>query len=231
MSRASSAAPLSWWPPVLFVIAVVCTLSVAAHNGQSPLQWLAVVAEQIQSQPAWLLLVFLVRPLLLFPISVLVVSTGALLGSPWALALAWLGQLISAASAYVLARLLRPRSRTPLPERFSHWQAHAQAHGFQTILLMRLTLVPFDLTNFGAAWMRIDWRHFLSASAIGILPSNWALCSFGLAIQWSALLEGSAHIDSGLLVQPQVLAFSAVLLVLSLTAARWANRRKPPAAS
>ena len=85
---------------------------------------------------------------------------------------------------------------------------------------MRLLLLPFDLINYLAGLVAVDWKAFTVATAIGVLPSTLAFVSFGAALDVSQLATGKPP-----LVDLRMIAFALLLFVFSWLISRWYKRR------
>lgn len=224
-------AAVSYLPALLLVTLVGTATWLLIHQGHTPLKLLQVSQQTLASHPWLLLVAFILRPLILFPVSLMVVTTGAMMGSPWGFAVAWIGHSLSALSAYALVRWLAPRQPSAdTNARLQRWRQQARQQGFQAVLLMRVTLVPFDLANFSCAWLRVPLRPYLVATALGIIPSNLAMASFGASLDLEQLLHGHAQLPWQQLVNGQQLLFSALLVAISVMLARFLDRRRQQAA-
>lgn len=220
----------SYLPALLLVTLLGTGTWLLIQQGHTPLKLLQASQLALTNHPWLLLLAFVLRPLILFPVSLMVVTTGALLGLPWALAIAWIGHSLSALSAYALVRWLAPRPPpADVTGRLQRWRQQARLQGFQAVLLMRVTLVPFDLANFSCAWLRVPVRPYLIATAIGIIPSNLAMVSFGASLDMEQLLHGHAQLPWQQLVNTQQLLLSLLLVTVSVVVARHVERRRRPA--
>lgn len=219
-------ATFPYLPALLLVTLLGTSAWLLTQQGYTPLALLQTSQQTLTNHPWLMLLAFVLRPLILFPVSLMVISTGALLGLPWALLVAWVGHSLSALSAYALVRWLAPRSPTAeTTGRLQRWRQQAHRQGFQAVLLMRVTLVPFDLANFSCAWLRVPVRTYLVATAIGIIPSNLAMASFGASLKMEQLLQGHAQLPWQQLVNVQQLLLSAVLVSVSVLLARHLKHR------
>lgn len=175
-------------------------------------------------------LIYAARPLVLFPASVLTIAGGILFGPVVGIVATVVGANLSAMVAYWIARALanRETSADTGPARASddaaqqslvaRWADRMRAQSFQTVMLMRLLFLPYDLVNYAAGFLRIRPLAFLGATALGSLPGT---VSFTLA---GASLE---RVDEGLSgLDLRVFAVSVVIFVVSLVVARWLGARE-----
>ncbi len=94
-------------------------------------------------------------------------------------------------------------------------------HSFETIFIMRLIFLPYDLVNYLAGFLRIQWIPFIVATALGALPGTLAFTLFGASIE---------RFDGGIpALNPWVLAASVALFLVSLALSRIIKRRSTAA--
>lgn len=174
--------------------------------------WLATLT---RSPAALLLLVglYLLRPLLLLPVTILTVFSGFLLGVVGGGAFALLMSLVSATVAYGLARRLAP-ARPPSGALFERLNARA----FEAVLTARLTFLPGDLVNYAAGVVRVPYLPFALATLLGGLPG------LAMGVLAGASIEGVFRFE-GLRLNLGFLLASLGLLLLSLLMS-WLLRRR-----
>ncbi len=158
---------------------------------------------------------YALRPLIFFPATLLTMSSGLLFG-PWlGILLTIVGENASANFAFFLARRLgRDWIARHEGARLRDWEQHLCRHGFETVLVMRLIYLPFDLVNYGCGLTNMSQRDFFLGTFLGILPG---LVGF-------VLLGGSVH--SGENHPFTIFALSLLSLVLGLLLARWLRARR-----
>lgn len=180
--------------------------------------------------PLLYLLSFLIRPLLFFSAGILCIMGGVIFGAGStvnlliALGYATLGVIASAIISFGIGRFLGQGIIASSNEKSNHFvQRYAERlrrNGFLTVLSMRLLLLPFDVVNYLAGLVAVDWKAFTLATAIGVLPSTFAFVSFGAALDVSQLAAGQ---------KPQIdikmIALAIALFVLSLFISRWYKQR------
>ena len=174
--------------------------------------WLAGIAGDPWAL-AGLFAAYLVRPLLLLPMTVLTAFSGFLLGAFWGTVFALGAVLASASAAYAVARFL---GAGRVPE--GRWWRRMRDRSFETVITARLMMLPGDLVNFAAGALRISFAAFALATAIGGVPGLLIGVFAGASLQGVFRFEG-VRLDVGYLIA------SAVLLVASLAVARWLRGR------
>ncbi len=162
--------------------------------------------------------VYLLRPLVLFPATVLTVVGGIVFGPILGTIYTLLGSNGSALVAYAVGRFFG--SNTPIAQNdgtLGRYITRLRANSFTTIMTMRFIFVPYDLVNYLAGILRIDWRPFLLATALGSLPGTLAFVLFGASFKGDiATAEFS--------FDPRVFIASALIFVISLAIARYFRR-------
>jgi uncharacterized membrane protein YdjX (TVP38/TMEM64 family) len=157
---------------------------------------------------------YTVRPLILFPATVLTVASGLIFG-PWLGTLfTILGENASANLAFTLARWFgRKAVANHRTARLTRWDDALQRNGVTAVMTMRLTMLPFDAVNFGCGVTAIRQRDYALGTFVGILPS---LIGF-------VLLGGMAA--SGVHHHVLILVLSLGFLALSFGIARHLKHR------
>lgn len=131
--------------------------------------------------PLFYILIFMLRPLTLFPASILAVAGGLAFG-PWLAPLfTYVGSMLGATFSFWLARKLGKRMAN------KEWRGRAEAlqervekHGFFYVLVLRiLPVVNFDLVSYLSGISRIDFRTYIGATMCGIIPGTFAFTFLG----------------------------------------------------
>lgn len=213
--RTAVVAVLSW---VLLILAFWVASSLL---GQSPPELLADSLQLLAASPYaafWLVLVYLVRPFLLLPVTVLTVFSGFLFGPVLGGLYALIASLVSSYSVFALARLLVSRSGRPNLAAGGRFARQLQQQGFETVLTARLAFVPGDLINYLSGALGVRLSEFLLATLIGGTPGLLMGVLAGTSIR------GEFEF-SGLRINWYYLAGSVALLLVSLLVANWLRRR------
>ncbi len=216
------------WLPALASLAIVLTLAVwLRQQADSVGAAIALLHEQADARPWVVLLAFALRPFVLFPISVLVISCGVLYDAPWAYLLGWLGQTLSGLTGYAVVRYLVPASDAGADGFTQVWRRRIEHKAFESVLMMRVLLLPYDIVNYACAWLRTPTPAYVLATAIGILPATLALVGIGESLNLEALTGDPGSIPLGELFNGRQLLFSAALVLVSVLLARRLRARAP----
>jgi uncharacterized membrane protein YdjX (TVP38/TMEM64 family) len=158
---------------------------------------------------------YAVRPLILFPATLLTVASGLIFG-PWlGVVFTMVGENASANFAFALARWFGRKSVTNhLSEMMHSWDDKLQENGIVTVLAMRLIMLPFDAVNFGCGLTSIRQRDYAIGTFFGIIPS---LIGF-------VLIGGLAA--SGGHNRAVILSLSLFFIVVSFGIANFLKRRE-----
>jgi uncharacterized membrane protein YdjX (TVP38/TMEM64 family) len=131
----------------------------------------------IRQSGAWGSLIYVTvyafRSLIFFPASILTITAGILFG-PWlGILLTIIGENISANISFAVGRYFT----ADLLKYFSTKKRYVprltckiQENGFLTVLIMRLTFLPFDLVGYSSGMCNIKQKDFALATAIGTIP-------------------------------------------------------------
>ncbi len=133
--------------------------------------------------PVVYILLYLVRPLILFPASILSAAAGAIWGWPGFIYLQIAAYLSAAAEFWVARYLARDFAERLIQGRFSRFDQAIENKGFMTVLLIRLIPnVAWDIQNFGLGLTKVKFRDYFLATAVGIIPGSLALVYFGSSL-------------------------------------------------
>lgn len=118
------------------------------------------------------IVLYAIRPLILFPATLLTVASGLIFGP-------WLGTLFTIigenASANFGFSLVRWFGRESVASHstllISRWDEKLKQNGLVSVMTMRLIMLPFDAVNFSCGLTSIRHRDYAIGTFIGILPS------------------------------------------------------------
>ncbi|GAB4118127.1 MAG: hypothetical protein Fur005_25710 [Roseiflexaceae bacterium] len=194
---AQTSSPISWqrWMQhhgqKLFVVLLWASLFLAyrwytAQYQLGPLETMQHLIEFMQNSPYGPLiyiLLYTIRPLLLFPASLITIAGGFVYGPIWGVLYSIIASNASASVAFVVGRFFGQNvfhdDATTLIQRYAQ---RLRAYSFETVLTMRLSFLPFDLIGYITGFLHIRWEPYVLATAIGSLPSIVAIVLFGASI-------------------------------------------------
>jgi len=160
-------------------------------------------------------IIYAVRPLILFPATLLTVASGLIFG-PWlGTIFTIIGENASANVGFTLVRWFgRETVEAHSTEWLSRWDAKLRQNGIAAVMTMRLLMLPFDAVNFGCGLTAIRHRDYAIGTFVGILPS---LIGF-------VLLGGV--VASGVQNRILVLGLSALFMLLGFGIAHYLRCRE-----
>ncbi|KZZ85795.1 SNARE associated Golgi family protein [Bacillus sp. SJS] len=129
--------------------------------------------------PVVYILLYTVRPLTLFPASILSLAGGLAFGPISGMIYIMAGASGGALVAFFLSRTFG-RKMVPDSEWISSLKKIIEKNGFLYVLVLRiLPIVNFDLISYAAGLTTIRWGSFLLATIIGIIPGTFAYSFLG----------------------------------------------------
>lgn len=178
----------------------------ASFMSENPLGWLIYVA------------IYTLRPLVLFPASLLTIASGFVFGAVLGTALTVVGSNASAMVAYLVGRYF---GRDVLESKdegiLQRYARRMRENSFETILVMRFVYLPYDLVNYAAGFLKVRPFPFILATALGSIPGTLSFVLLGAS---AGALSGEADFDI------RILLASAILLVAGLALSQYFKRRE-----
>ena len=151
---------------------------------------------------------YTIRPLILFPATLLTVASGLIFG-PWlGILFTIIGENASANLAFCLSRWFgKDWVRQHEHGSILKWEEKLKEKGLLTVLIMRLIYLPFDAVNYGCGLTSTRQIDFFMGTFLGIIPG---LVSF-------VLLGGTAAsgVESRLLIFGSALFFFFLGLIIA----------------
>ena len=210
---------------VLWSLLLIAFWQGARQAGVGPLDYLVETIEHVAARPwapAGVLALYLVRPLLLVPITVVNLASGFVLGLLPGFALAMTGTLASASIGYGIGRLLGSAGlASELPARWSILRT-LRRRSFESVVAGGLMYLHADAVNLPAGLLRIRFPVFLAGIAVG---NTLTMSSAVLA---GSSVEGSLR-DATVAIDTTTLLLALALFTVSLALASWLRRRQATA--
>ena len=166
------------------------------------------------------IVLYAIRPLIFFPATLLTALSGALFGFWWGVLYTMLGENASANFAYWIGRFFGKDLKLE-DSVIGNWIEALRKNSFETVLLMRLFYVPFDLTNYGSGVVKVNWRAYALATLIGIIPGMATFVALGAAVDLDEFRTMGLSFDA---LNPKFLALSITIFVVSLLLSKLLKR-------
>ncbi len=170
--------------------------------------------------PLLYMVLYAIRPIILFPATLMTALSGALFGFWWGVLYTILGENASANLAYWIGRFFGKDLRLE-DTLIGNWVEALRKNGFGTVLLMRLFYVPFGVTNYGSGIVRVPWSKYTLATLIGIMPGLTTFVSLGASVNLEEFQMNGLSFD---VFDPKFLALSIVIFVASLLLSKVLHR-------
>jgi len=114
------------------------------------------------------LVLYTLRPLLLFPSTIMGVASGLTFGPLLGCGVTMTGELLGAGMAFSLARLLgRNWARQREPARIARLNRRLSKNGLLSVCIMRLVMLPFDSISYACGLSSIRLADFLIGTLLG----------------------------------------------------------------
>jgi len=216
------------WPKLLGLAIWLALLAAYWHyvrsNGITPLESVQRLVEFMASSGAGVLvyiLVYMLRPVLFFPATLLTLAGGYLYGPFLGVVVVVVASNLSSMIAYTIGRffgagVLDQSSDSGV---LQHYAERMRRNSFETVLIMRFIFLPYDLVSYFSGFLRIRWQGFLLATALGSIPGTIAFVLFGASIEGG--FTGELPRLNG-----TMLAVGVLMFVVSLGLSRWFRRRE-----
>lgn len=168
------------------------------------------------------MVLYAIRPLIFFPATLLTALSGTLFGPLWGIIYTVFGENASANFAYWIGRFFGKDLKLE-DTAIGNWVEALRKRSFETVLLMRLFYVPFDLTNYGSGIVRAKWSEYFLATLIGIMPGLTVFVLLGASLDIEGFKMDGLSFDA---FDPRFLALSVGIFIASLGLSRLLKRWK-----
>ena len=178
------------WVKILLIIAVLLVLFLGSRFLNIDL---SKVSEEefkhwVETLGGWgpviYVLVYVLRPLILFPAGVLSASAGVIWGPLVGFLYLQIAANISSTVEFLFARYLgRAVVEKHLKGKMHDLDEKIEKHGFLTVLLIRLIPnLPWDVQNLSLGLTKVSFKDYFIATLIGIMPGSFAFVFFGSSL-------------------------------------------------
>lgn len=214
------------WQKVLagsfWVVALVAYVVYSQQHQLSPLAALKELAQFVRSSdygPLIFIGLYTLRPIFLFSAALLTIGSGALFGALWGSVYAVIGSNLGASLAYFLGwffgdGLVDPDKKDGVVGRYVD---RMRQRSFETVFIMRLLFLPYDLVNYLAGILKINFGAFLAATVLGSVPGTISFVLFGAS---SGLDSGTPKFDW------RILAASILIFIVSVLISKQLQKRE-----
>lgn len=172
--------------------------------------------------PLFFIALYIVGPLLFFPATILSLLGGFVFG-PVGIFYTVVGSNASAMMAYSIGRyfghgVLEHTDKTGAIQRYTR---RIRENSLETVLIMHLIFLPYELVNYTCGFLQIGWKPFLAGTAFGSIIATISIVTLGASFgSVKQLVEGEVHLN------PKMLITSVLLISLSITLSRYIKKRE-----
>lgn len=157
---------------------------------------------------------YIVRPLILFPATILTLAGGFVFGPVLGVLYTILASNASSTVAYFVGRyfgegLFKDDGSDGLIQRYAR---RMRENSFETVMIMRFIFLPYDAVSYLAGFLKIRYWPFILATALGSIPGTIAFVGFGASIE---RFDGAIP-----QLNPLTLGFSVAIFIVSLVLSR-----------
>ena len=168
---------------------------------------------------------YIVRPLILFPSTVLTLAGGFVFGPLLGVLYTILASNASSTVAYFVGRyfgkgLFKDDGSDGLIQSYAR---QMRENSFETVMIMRFIFLPYDAVSYLAGFLKIRYWPFILATALGSIPGTIAFVGFGASIE---RFDGAIP-----QLNPLTLGFSVAIFMISLVLSRIFKKRESVAVS
>lgn len=107
------------------------------------------------------------------PANVVTITNGLVFGPLWGALLSWITTLIGAALCFLLSKTFgKPFASKIVGDSLDKAEGFFKKYGLHAMFAVRIIpFVPFDAISYGAGLVGVPFVNFITATAIGIIPS------------------------------------------------------------
>jgi uncharacterized membrane protein YdjX (TVP38/TMEM64 family) len=170
--------------------------------------------------PVVYVILYAVRPLILFPSTVLTLAGGFVFGPVLGVLYTIIASNLSSTIAYFVGRYFgEGLLKEGRGEHLIHsYATRMRANSFETVMVMRFIFLPYDAVSYLAGFLQIKYWPFILATALGSIPGTLAFIGFGASIE---KFDGSLP-----KLNPVTFGISVAVFIISLALSHLFKKRE-----
>ncbi len=213
-------------PALLFWLGLILAYNWYANSqGLSALQVVQELLGFMQTGVGGVLifiLLYAIRPLILFPATFLTLAGGFVFGPVLGVLYTIIASNISSTIAFYIGRyfgegLLQEQDDEP-DGWIQRYTRRMRENSFETVMTMRFIFLPYDAVSYLAGFLRIKFWPFILATALGSIPGTIAFVGFGASVE-----SFNGGIPS---LNPVTLGVSVVIFIVSIALSRLFKKKE-----
>lgn len=151
--------------------------------------------------PLLFVLLYSIRPLLLFPASIMTLTSVFIFGPYGGFVVSYVGELCSSIIAYIVGKYFGEALGLTHKVRTTKIGSYFTGNAFISVLMLRLIpLFPFDAVNYASGVSKIPWKAYIYGTALGVLPGLALYIFLGFSLMHTEYLITAACLFALLLV-------------------------------
>lgn len=136
--------------------------------------------------PVIYFVLYAVRPLILFPASILSMAGGFLFGPILGVLYTILASNVSSTVVFYIGYffgqdVIHDESSQNIVTRYA---GRLRQHSFETALIMRFVFIPYDLVSILSGFLQIRWVPFILATILGSIPGTITFVLAGASLEY-----------------------------------------------
>jgi len=193
-------------------------------NGLMPMQTMQTLINFVSKSPYGFplyVLVYMIRPIFLFPATLVTMTATYLYGPVQGIAYALVASNLSSMIAYFIGKFFGGGFLQNINENniVGKYAIRLRQDGFQTTLILRFLFLPYDLVSYFSGFLHIDLGWFMLATVLGSIPGTISFGMLGASIQGDFAAQ-SVKLD------PLSLVVSAAMFAVSIGMYRLVRKRE-----
>lgn len=165
---------------------------------------------------------YAIRPIVLFPATLMTFMSGALFGFWGGFIYTAIGENLSAMFAYFLGRVFGKKLLSDDESGIiGEIKMKVNKNPFLSVLTFRFLFFPFDLTNYACGFLKVRFSRYVAATVLGIIPGMSIFILAGGAFYNTKLTSFSEAISG---IDITMLYYSAGLFVITLLFAKFLKK-------
>jgi uncharacterized membrane protein YdjX (TVP38/TMEM64 family) len=173
--------------------------------------------------PLIYIFVYFLRPVILFPASVLTILAGNLYGLWWGMFWGLIAGTVSSIIPFYAGKWVFARSDEPAPgddvNRLQKFAGVLRDNPFETVLTMRLLFLPYDPVSIFAGSLGVPFWKFFLPTLLGNVVGSLPYIALGASVQGNPFTADAEF-------NPWIFVLALVMLVLSIGFSQLIKRRK-----
>lgn len=216
VKRRAPLVAVAFWGALLLVARQYMTANDLTFAGMA--EQLAQLLTDTWYGPIIYITVYLLRPLILFPASLLTILGGSVFGLFPGFFYVLLAGTLSALFPYAMGRWFAPSDQAePVAQNIlQRFVGLLRRNPLQAVITLRLLYLPYDAVSFVVGNLRIPFVAFFVGTLIGNVPGTFAYTGIGAALE-------SDFSTGEITLNPTILLMSLAILIVSLGLSRALN--------